>query len=69
MFVFLTFRGIEWTNLSSFLSYAYPNLTGSGNFVRNELMLTNILTGNSITLRNDKGDEPPIDIVRVSPLK
>jgi hypothetical protein len=37
--------------------------------VRNELFLTDTLTGNSLPLRTDKGDEPPIDMVRVSPLK
>ncbi|KAJ9582833.1 hypothetical protein L9F63_022829, partial [Diploptera punctata] len=64
-----TVRGIEWTNLTSFLSFAYPNVNTSQAQVRNELFLTDTLTGNSIALRTDKGDEPPIDMVRVSPLK
>ncbi|PSN34557.1 WD repeat-containing protein 11 [Blattella germanica] len=64
-----TVRGIEWTNLTSFLSYAYPNVSSSQGQVRNELFLTDTMTGNSIPLRTDKGDELPIDMVRVSPLK
>lgn len=63
-------RGIEWTNLTSFLTYAYTTPTASSNTVRNELLLTDTLTGNSISLRNDKGStETPIEIVKVSPLK
>ncbi|XP_063221643.1 WD repeat-containing protein 11-like [Bacillus rossius redtenbacheri] len=62
-------RGIEWTNLTSFISFAHPNVTGSGALVHNELMLTDTLTGSSLALRVDKADEPPIDMVRVSPLK
>ncbi|KAJ4431502.1 hypothetical protein ANN_20100 [Periplaneta americana] len=64
-----TVRGIEWTNLTSFLSFAFPNVSSSQGQVRNELFLTDTLTGNSVPLRTDKGDEPPIDMVRVSPLK
>lgn len=64
-----TVRGIEWTNLTSFLSFAYPNVSSTQGQVRNELFLTDTLTGNSLPLRTDKGDEPPIDMVRVSPLK
>ena len=63
------YRGIEWTNLTSFLSFAYPNVSSTQGQVRNELFLTDTLTGNSLPLRPDKGDEPPIDMVRVSPLK
>lgn len=63
------YRGIEWTNLTSFLSFAYPNVSSTQGQVRNELFLTDTLTGNSLPLRTDKGDEPPIDMVRVSPLK
>ncbi|XP_067012842.2 WD repeat-containing protein 11 [Anabrus simplex] len=62
-------RGIEWTNLTSFLSFAYPNISSSTGLVRNEFLLTDTLTGHSIPLRADKGDEQPIDLVRVSPLK
>lgn len=63
-----TVRGIEWTGLKTFLSYAFPN-SNSSTHVRNEICLTDVLTGESIPLRTDKGDEPPIDILRVSPLK
>ncbi|GLH00339.1 Uncharacterized protein GBIM_06748 [Gryllus bimaculatus] len=38
-------RGIEWTNLTSFLSYAYPNVMTSSGLVRNEFFLTDTLTG------------------------
>jgi hypothetical protein len=62
-------RGIEWTNLTMFLSFAYPNVSSAQGQVRNELFLTDTLTGNSLPLRTDKGDEPPVDMVRVSPLK
>lgn len=64
-----TVRGIEWTNLTTFLSFAYPNVSSTQGQVRNELFLTDTLTGNSVPLRTDKGDEPPVDMVRVSPLK
>ena len=67
--LYLCFRGIEWTNLTSFLSFAYLNVSTSQGQVRNELFLTDTLTGNSLPLRTDKGDEAPIDMVRVSPLK
>ena len=38
-------RGIEWVSLHSFLSYAYHNPGASG-LVKNEVILTDILTGN-----------------------
>lgn len=37
--------------------------------VRNELRLTNIMTGFVQQLRQDRGDEAPVEIVRVSPLR
>lgn len=61
-------RGIEWTGLKSFLSYSYPN-AAKHSTVRNELQLTDFFTGESTPLRTDKGEESPIEIVRVSPLK
>nr|CAD7396669.1 unnamed protein product [Timema poppensis] len=64
-----TVRGVEWTNLTSFLSFAHPNVIGSNAQVRNEVMLTDTMTGHSIALRTDKGEEQPIDMLRVSPLK
>ncbi|KAF4521502.1 hypothetical protein B566_EDAN001802 [Ephemera danica] len=61
-------RGIEWAGLKSFLTFAYstPSVTGQ---VRNELSITDVQTGGSTPLRTDSVDEPPIDILRVSPLK
>jgi len=63
----LFFRGIEWAGLKSFVSYAFPTTTSA--LVRNELCLTDVLTGETENLRTDKGEEPPIDIVKVSPQK
>lgn len=37
--------------------------------MRNELCLTDVQTGESVSLRTDRGEEPPIDILRVSPQK
>ncbi|XP_068114117.1 WD repeat-containing protein 11 [Hyperolius riggenbachi] len=62
-------RGIEWTSLTSFLSFATstPNNVG---LVRNELQLVDLLTGRSMAFRGERGnDEPPIDMIRVSHLK
>lgn len=59
-------RGIEWTGLTSILSYAYSGQAGR---VRNELILTEVLSGQSMPIRNDRPDENPIDIVRASPLR
>ncbi|KAK6635197.1 hypothetical protein RUM44_000448 [Polyplax serrata] len=64
-----TVRGIEWTGVKTFLSYAYPSASSTSANVRNELYLTDVLTGESVALRTDKGDEPPIEILKVSPLK
>jgi hypothetical protein len=70
-------RGIEWTSLHSVLSHAHQNLSGGGgghgtsgsNLVRNELNHTDIRTGQSISLRSNRSEEPPIDMIRVSHLK
>ena len=49
--------------------YKYTlSLLGS-NFVRNELMHTDIRTGKSRSLRAHRTEEPPIDMIRVSHLK
>ncbi|XP_070541595.1 WD repeat-containing protein 11-like isoform X2 [Ptychodera flava] len=61
-------RGIEWVSLNSFLSYGYTNPNSSG-LVRNELILTDMETGSTTSLRNDKNEESPIEILRVSQLK
>lgn len=62
-------RGIEWVNHNSILTWSYPNSSPSSNLVRNELRLTNIMTGYVQQLRQDRGDEAPVEIVRVSPLR
>ncbi|KAK7074520.1 WD repeat-containing protein 11 [Halocaridina rubra] len=62
-------RGVEWTSLTSILSFGHQPLSNSQGLVRNELMYTDILTGRTITLRPNKTDETSIDMVRVSYLK
>ncbi|CAL4175372.1 unnamed protein product [Meganyctiphanes norvegica] len=61
--------GMEWTSLTSILSYGHQPLTNNQGLVRNELIHTNILTGRTITLRQNKNDESSIDGIRVSYLK
>ncbi|XP_046385283.1 WD repeat-containing protein 11-like [Ischnura elegans] len=58
-------RGIEWTSLTTFLSYAHLG----GAAARNELLLTEMLSGTSLAVRGERGEEPPIDMLRISPLK
>ena len=41
----------------------------SGPLVRNELIHTDIRTGLSVSLRPNRSEEPPIDMIRVSHLK
>lgn len=62
-------RGIEWVNQHSILTWSYPNSSPSSNLVRNELRLTNIMTGYIQQVRQDRGDEAAVEIVRVSPLR
>ncbi|XP_053163525.1 WD repeat-containing protein 11 isoform X2 [Hemicordylus capensis] len=62
-------KGIEWTSLSGFLSFATstPNNVG---LVRNELQLVDLPTGRSIAFRGERGnDEPAIEMIKVSHLK
>ncbi|XP_065339644.1 WD repeat-containing protein 11-like [Cloeon dipterum] len=61
-------RGIEWTGLKSFLSFAFST-PGSSGMVRNELLLSDVATGGCTCIRTDVVDEPPIDTLKVSPLK
>lgn len=63
------YRGVEWTSLTSILSFGHQPLTNSQGLVRNELVYTDILTGRSLTLRPNKTDETSIDMVRISYLK
>ncbi|CAH2322762.1 WD repeat-containing 11 [Pelobates cultripes] len=62
-------KGIEWTSLTSFLSFATstPNNLGLG---RNELQLVDLLTGRSVAFRGERGiDEQPMEMIKVSHLK
>ena len=61
--------GIEWTQTDEFLSYAQTAPAAIGGWVRNEVMLTNVSTGKTTTIRADRGEESPIELLRVSPLK
>uniref|UniRef100_A0A6I8Q846 WD repeat-containing protein 11 n=1 Tax=Xenopus tropicalis TaxID=8364 RepID=A0A6I8Q846_XENTR len=62
-------RGIEWTSLTSFLSFATSTPNNLG-LVRNELQLVDLLTGRSIAFRGERGiDEQPMEMIKVSHLK
>ncbi|XP_077206059.1 WD repeat-containing protein 11 [Paroedura picta] len=62
-------RGIEWTSLSGFLSFATSTPNNLG-LVRNELQLVDLPTGRSIAFRGERGtDEPAIEMIKVSHLK
>jgi len=64
-------RGVEWTSSNpahTILSFAHQSVTGS-TLVRNELIHTDIRTGKSKSLRMDRSEEPPIDLIKVSHLK
>ncbi|XP_071948596.1 WD repeat-containing protein 11-like [Antedon mediterranea] len=61
-------RGIEWINLNSFFSFSHPNPNNNG-LVRNELLLLDLQTGRTTPLRKEKGEESPIEAVKVSHLK
>uniref|UniRef100_A0A8D2J8X0 WD repeat-containing protein 11 n=1 Tax=Varanus komodoensis TaxID=61221 RepID=A0A8D2J8X0_VARKO len=67
--VFFSNRGIEWTSLTSFLSFATSTPNNLG-LVRNELQLVDLPTGRSIAFRGERGsDEPAIEMIKVSHLK
>ena len=59
--------GIEWCSLTTLLSWARPTTAASG--ARNELLLTDVRTGQSVAPRADRPHQQPIGAVRVSPLK
>ncbi|EEC18794.1 hypothetical protein IscW_ISCW014326 [Ixodes scapularis] len=62
-------RGIEWVSLTSFLSFAYANLTGVGGKVKNEIVLTSTGSGRVRQVRADANEESPVCAIRVSHLK
>lgn len=59
-------RGIEWIGLTSFLSYAHPNTISILGHVRNELVITDVQSGRTRSLRTDSNEESPIEMLRVS---
>ena len=60
-------RGIEWVNLNVILSYAYGN---NGTKLCNELKITDVNTGYSILIREERNNESgPIEILKVSHFK
>ncbi|XP_060097494.1 WD repeat-containing protein 11 [Heteronotia binoei] len=62
-------KGIEWTSLNGFLSFATSTPNNLG-LVRNELQLVDLPTGRSIAFRGERGtDEPAIEMIKVSHLK
>ncbi|KAH0623694.1 hypothetical protein JD844_006753 [Phrynosoma platyrhinos] len=62
-------KGIEWTSLSGFLSFATSTPNNLG-LARNELQLVDLPTGRSIAFRGERGsDEPAIEMIKVSHLK
>ncbi|XP_053306224.1 WD repeat-containing protein 11 [Spea bombifrons] len=62
-------RAIEWTSLTSFLSFATSTPNNLG-LVRNELQLVDLLTGRSLPFRGERGnDEQPMEMIKVSHLK
>ncbi|KAG8435620.1 hypothetical protein GDO86_013532 [Hymenochirus boettgeri] len=62
-------RGIEWTSLTSFLSFATSSPNNLG-LVRNELQLVDLPTGRSMAFRGERGiDEQPMEMIKVSHLK
>ena len=60
-------RGLEWCGLTTLLSWARPAPAASP--ARNELLFTDVRTGQSVAPRTERADAEPIAAVRVSPLK
>uniref|UniRef100_A0A2C9KHQ4 Uncharacterized protein n=1 Tax=Biomphalaria glabrata TaxID=6526 RepID=A0A2C9KHQ4_BIOGL len=61
-------RGVEWTGLKTFISFAYPN-PGPTSLVKNELICVDTTTGKQEHLRTNKENESPIELLVVSQLK
>jgi hypothetical protein len=68
-FIYHLFPGIEWVQMDEFLSYAQSSPAAIGGWVRNEIILTNVQTGRVVSVRADRGEESPLELLRVSPLK
>ncbi|XP_059139612.1 WD repeat-containing protein 11-like [Physella acuta] len=61
-------RGLEWSGLKTFVSFAYPNL-GPTNLVKNELISMDLTTGRQEQLRTNRESETPIEMISISHLK
>ncbi|CAL1537683.1 unnamed protein product [Lymnaea stagnalis] len=61
-------RGIEWSSLKTFLSYAFPN-PGASNLVKNEIIILDTTSGKQEQIRANRESESPIEMLSVSHLK
>ena len=63
-------RGIEWTSLQTFISFAYPNISPHSGKTNNELNITEVISGRTHPLRSERNSESsPIEALRISHLK
>jgi WD40 repeat protein len=63
-------RGIEWTGLSTFISFAYPTVSPNSGKTNNELNITDVTSGRTVPLRAERNlDSSPIELLRISHLK
>lgn len=60
-------RGIEWCGSLNLISWAQVEC--GGNRVKNELFITNLITGQSRLFRSSATSESAIEFVRVSPMR
>ena len=63
-------RGIEWTGLETFISFAFPNISPHSGKTNNELNISDIISGRTHQLRTERNmDSSPIESLRISHLK
>ncbi|CAG2173654.1 unnamed protein product, partial [Oppiella nova] len=63
-------RGLEWTGLDAFISYAYPNISPHSGKTNNELNITEVNSGTTYPMRTERNmDSSPIESLRISHLK
>ncbi|CAG2111089.1 unnamed protein product [Medioppia subpectinata] len=63
-------RGLEWTGLDAFISFAYPNISPHSGKTNNELNITEVNSGTTYPLRTERNmDSSPIESLRISHLK
>ena len=60
-------RGIEWCGVSYILSWSQIDV--GGNKVKNELFVTDVMSGHFQPIRMNVCPESPIELIRVSPLR